>query len=574
MPDKHREQLSKTMHIEIKPNPRDSWQPKMHTESPKQIQKGARKKIIMRSKRHQTAKSTPPTMMRAENSELQELFQNTYDAAFITDFSGQINMANVRATDFFGYTREEMRNANITQLVVGFSDEILVSIKNNLNVGRFTLLEAECVRADNSRFQAEISTSLLQLTNSECLCFFLRDITKRYETEVSLQTANENLKKEIDERHKAEQMLQAAITRLKEHDKAQTQFVSNVSHELKTPLASINYMAGNLLNGVLGPPPESFVPYLQMIREDCSRLSQTVEDILDMTRSEAGSLKLRHVPVSYGRFIRKAITPLNIQAEAAQLTLQMSIDPDLGFVACDPRKLERVLTNIVKNAIKFNREDGSVHVQTCVCDDDESKSWACVCVDDTGIGIAQEHLPHITKRFYRVGEYVSGSGLGLYISNELVERQGGCLHIESPPPGKSVGTRVSVYLPLISAPTVLLIQKDPTVGSIISDTLHNEGYDIRTVWADEDFNAVLDSTQPDLLLIDWCAPDMSGAAIIAAIKQSSHLEKTPTLVFTGSDENTAKNEILRGFAIPTLAGSLTEQTIINRLDKIMADAQA
>lgn len=561
-----RDKLSKTMRIEIEADPRADWHPKVRPPTPPTPHTASkpRKRIITRAAR---LRNTPE---RQGRSELQELFENTYDAAFITDFSGLISAANVRAAEFFGFSREEMTGASITQLIVGFGEDILKAIAENLNEGRFTLLEAQCIRADNSRFLTEISTSLLQLTHEDCLCFFLRDITARREAELSLQAANESLRIEITERHRAEAQLNEAIAKLQDHDKAQTQFVSNVSHELKTPLASIHYMTGNMLKGVLGPVPDRLLPYMNMIREDCTRLRRTVEDILDMSRSEAGSLVLRRVSVPFSRFIRQAITPLSVQAEAAQLQLRLTLNDHLGFVQCDPRKLERVMTNIVKNAIKFNRQGGSIHVQAWR-ETQEGGQCVYLCVDDTGIGIDAEHLPHITERFYRVGEFVSGSGLGLSISKDLIERHGGQLQIESPPPGESIGTRVLVRLPSIAAPSILLVYKSEAVRNMVARTMMDLGYALQAVTIGEGAICILDTVQPDYIILDWSAPDMSGAAMIAAANAQPHLKSVPFLVITGSDANPAQREILRGFNIPTVSSPLTEQNLLNSFDKILAD---
>jgi PAS domain S-box-containing protein len=556
-----RDQLSKTMRIEIDANPREDWHPKAYSAAPPQT---SRKKIIVRAVR---PRNTP---RQTQSNELQELFQNTYDAAFITDFSGVISSANVRASEFFSFTREEMTGANISELIVGFGEKILETIAENLNEGRFTLLEAQCIRADNSRFLSEISTSLLQLASGDCLCFFLRDITERREAEVSLQAANESLRIEIAERQRVEAKLNEAIAKLQEHDKAQTQFVSNVSHELKTPLASIHYMTGNMLKGVLGPVPETMIPYMNMIREDCTRLRRTVEDILDMSRSEAGLLVLRRVSVAFSRFIRQSTSPLGIQAEAANLQLRLTLDDHLGFVQCDPRKLERVVTNIVKNAIKFNREGGSIHVQAWR-ETHADGQWVCLCVDDTGIGIAPEHLPHITERFYRVGEFVSGSGLGLCISKELILRHGGQLKIESPPPGANKGTRVLVRLPSIETPSILLIHSGGDILDVVTRTMTDVGYSLQSVPLAEATAQRLESSRPDYMIIDWSTPDMSGAAIISAISAIPHLATVPLLVITGPDANPAQREILRGFNIPAVQSPLTEQRLLRSFDNILAD---
>ncbi len=548
-----RDNLSKTMRIEIESNPRDNWQPKVHSRT-----SHSPKKIITKAAR---LRNMP------ERSELKELFENTYDAAFITNFSGLITAVNIRASEFFGFSCEEMTGANIIQLIVGFNEDILKAISENLNEGRFTLLEAQCIRADNSRFHAEISTSLLQLTKKDCLCFFLRDITARRETEQSLQAANESLRVEIEERERAEEKLKDAIASLQAHDKAQTQFVSNVSHELKTPVASILYMAGNMLKGVVGPVPDRLHPYLGMIREDCTRLRRTVDDILDMSRIEAGSLVLRQVSVSFSRFVRQAVTPLTVQAEAARLQLKMTLDEDLGFVQCDPRKLERVIINIVKNAIKFNREDGAISVQTWR--DPANKDWVCLCVDDTGIGIEVEHLPHLTERFYRVGEYVSGSGLGLSISKDLIERHGGELVIESPPPGQEIGTRVLVRLPSIAPPSVLLIHDSDQVLTVVAAAMVAQGYRAQTVKTGNAARDMLEKVQPDYIILDWSGDNMDGAAMIAAVQP--HLQDVAILAIVGENASVAQCEILRGFNIPTVSCPFDEKTLLNSFDNILAD---
>ncbi len=548
-----RDNLSNTMRIEIASDPRAHWKPKVRP----QVSRPP-KRISTKAARLRNA---------PERSELKELFENTYDAAFITDFSGLITAVNIRASEFFGFSCEEMSGANIIQLIAGFDADILKSIAENLNEGRFTLLEAQCIRADSSHFHAEISTSLLQLTKSDCLCFFLRDITARREAEQSLQAANESLRVEIEERERAEAKLNDAIATLQAHDKAQIQFVSNVSHELKTPVASILHMAGNMLKGVVGPVPDRLHPYLGMIREDCTRLHRTVDDILDMSRIEAGSLVLRQVSVCFSRFVRQSVTPLTVQAEAAELQLKMTLDEDLGFVQCDPRKLERVIINIVKNAIKFNRPDGTILVQTWR--DPANKDWVCLCVDDTGIGIEEEHLPRLTERFYRVGEYVSGSGLGLSISKDLVERHGGELVIESPPPGQEIGTRVLVRLPSIAPPSVLLIHDRNEVRTVVTAAMVAHGYRAQTVKTGDAAHDMLERVQPDYIILDWSADNMDGAAMIAAAQP--HLKSAAILAIVGENASGAQREILRGFNIPTVSCPLDEQALLNSFDNILAD---
>jgi two-component system CheB/CheR fusion protein len=310
-----------------------------------------------------------------------------------------------------------------------------------------------------------------------------------------------------------------------------------------------------------------------MIREDCTRLQRTVEDILDMSRAEAHSLALRFVRVPFSRFARRSIIPLQVQAEAANLSLSLTLDEHLGFVQCDPRKLERVITNIVKNAIKFNRAEGAIDIKAFP-QADEDGHWICLQIDDTGVGIAPEHLPHITERFYRVGEYVSGSGLGLCISKELIERHGGQLIIESPPHGKQAGTRVQVRLPSVEAPSVLLIYNDLDIRDVISRTMMDIGYSLQVVPLGDAAQQLLETAQSDYIILDWSACDMSGAAVVSASTALPNLAEAPLLVITGGNNNNpARREILHGLNIPVIMAPLTSDTLLNAFDNILADSK-
>ena len=295
-----------------------------------------------------TEQGIPPPhkteMIPIEDADFKELFQRLYDAAFITRLKGRIVDANLRATQFTGYTRGEPRQRNIVDIVQGLDEEVLQTICGNLEHNQFTLIQARCVRKAGSPFPAEISSSRLRLTTRDCLCFFIRDITARREAEQALSLArdeleaevaertriNDDLSAEIAERKRVEDELQAAIARLQSHDKAKSQFVSNVSHELKTPLTSINYAAGNMLKGIGGAMPEGAVRYLDMIREDCQRLRRTVDDILDMSRIEANALALDRVKVHFPRFADRTVESLRIQIEAGGLALDVQPQPQVG----------------------------------------------------------------------------------------------------------------------------------------------------------------------------------------------------------------------------------------------------
>lgn len=183
-----------------------------------------------------------------------------------------------------------------------------------------------------------------------------------------LVAANRQLTEEIGVRRQTEKELRQAISKLEEHDRAKTQFVTNVSHELKTPLASMSYAVENLLKGVMGEVPDRIRTYLEMVRDDAQRLHRTICDILDLSRLEANTLRLERVVIPYGRFVLRTLDAVALEVDERDVTLEVTVPNAIGFAACDATKMERVILNVVRNAITYTDPEGTIEV--CV-----SRTW-------------------------------------------------------------------------------------------------------------------------------------------------------------------------------------------------------
>lgn len=516
-----------------------------------------------------------------QNSDLSELFQNVYDSAFITELSGKIVDANVRASQSFYYTRQQFKQGTIMDVVLGMTERVLRTIEENLENDRFTLIQAECARQDGSLMPSEISTCKINLSGKSYLCFFIRDISARKEAEDALRAAhdsleqevrertrvNEELSLEIAERMRIEAELNLAIDKLKEHDRAQSQFVSNVSHELKTPLSSIHYIAGNMYKGIAGPMTDQGKIYLNMIREDCQRLQRTVEDILDMSRIESNTFRLNLVRVNFGRFLRRTVESLRMQIEAQGLTLEVSVE-GTGFVDCDPQKMERVIFNVVKNAIKYNTTNGFIKVR--FRSGRKEGEQHVIEVIDGGIGIEAKDLPRIAERFFRVGEYVSGAGLGLSICKDLLQRHGGRLEVASPPAGHAKGTQISMFLPVVSAPWALLAYEDEGMRDELTARLGEYGY--RAVAgriSDGSLAEAMSRTKPDLMILEWLNKGMQGGVAVSMLKGNDALMRVPVIAVTEEDVALMKQEILDGFEIPRLLASVTKEELWACIEEVV-----
>ena len=391
---------SKTMRIDIRPRP-----------GAEPASMGAGVAVSPPSPTEVRALSSGRAARRDRSIEYQKILQSVYDGVLITDAKGRIVDFNSRAMDFFMCDEGELFGTLIVDLISGADSSLLAAIRRNLQDHKYTLIEARCRRRDRSMFPAEIAANKIDLDEEGQLCFLVRDISAR---------------------KKAQEDLEEAVARLEAHDRAKSQFVSNVSHELRTPLTSMIYAVANMLRGVVGPLPDRVRQYLEMLDGDCKRLLATVNDILDLRKIEAKSLPLNRVSISLPWLVSQSVESLRVQAEQKGLTLTVSETKGCWFVHGDPQKLERVILNIVGNAIKFTPQRGHLHVT--VGEDAQQPGHVLISVQDDGIGIPADAIDKVTLRHFTVGVQPTGSGLGLSISKEIVDMHGGSLRIKSPPP--------------------------------------------------------------------------------------------------------------------------------------------
>jgi signal transduction histidine kinase len=219
--------------------------------------------------------------------------------------------------------------------------------------------------------------------------------------------------------------------RLKELDKMKSDFVSNVSHELRTPLTSIKGSVDNMLDGLTGQLNEKQIRYLARIKSNADRLSRLINDLLDLSRIEAGRVEVRAATLPLNALageVAEQLKPL-----AAEKLIQIEVpasDPEVTVWA-DRDKVTQVLMNLIGNAIKFTPQNGKVTVAIEKNGDDYMR----ISIADNGPGIVQEEANKIFAKFYQVDnidrQKPKGSGLGLAISKALVELHGGKIWVES-----------------------------------------------------------------------------------------------------------------------------------------------
>lgn len=234
------------------------------------------------------------------------------------------------------------------------------------------------------------------------------------------------------------------ITREKELDKMKSQLLATVSHELRTPLASIKGFATTLLRDDVDWDEESRREFLSIIDEESDRLTELISNLLDMSRIEAGILRVEPEPTDLDPILRETATEFQLMTRAHQI--RVHVPHALPLVMADPRRARQVLRNLVENAIKYSPDGGSITISARVVNGRVRTSVA-----DHGIGIGPEQLEHIFDRFYQVDSAstrrVGGSGLGLSICKAIIEAHGERIWVESQP---DMGSTFHFTLPHVS----------------------------------------------------------------------------------------------------------------------------
>ncbi|MCK4601278.1 MAG: PAS domain-containing sensor histidine kinase, partial [Phycisphaerae bacterium] len=210
------------------------------------------------------------------------------------------------------------------------------------------------------------------------------------------------------------------VTREKEIAKMKTDFVSNVSHELKTPLASIKAYIEMLVDGE-AEDEKTRREFYEIIATETDRLHRLIENILNISRIESGVVKVVREPISLTSVVKQVLEVASPQAKAKNIKVIERLAPVYYQIEADHDMIYQAVMNLVSNAIKYTPADGAITVSVVI---DERRGVAVCDVSDTGAGIAADDLPHIFDKFYRVkgsSKMAKGTGLGLTLAKHIVE---------------------------------------------------------------------------------------------------------------------------------------------------------
>lgn len=334
------------------------------------------------------------------------------------------------------------------------------------------------------------------------------------------------------------------VTRERELDKMKTDFISVVSHELRTPLTSIKGYTDLLLSGATGELSELQSEFLGIIQSSTTRLSNLINDILDISRIESGSIQIKYEPIDYRRIVSDTLRLMKAAADEKQISMDASLPETIPPVRGDSDKVTQVLANLVNNAIKYTPEGGWVKVSLEVA----GEASVTTCVADSGIGVSNEDQARLFQKFFRADNTstreAGGTGLGLVIAKTIIELLGGAIWVESEP-GR--GSRFYFTLPLFlesaggpaPAPValpdrgiglVLIVDDDSYVRSLIRHALHRRGYGTLEASDSREARQKARGHKPDAITLDMMMPDMEGLRALRALKADRATSPIPIIV--------------------------------------------
>ncbi len=368
------------------------------------------------------------------------LVENLPDIILIYDKNGTVTFANKTATTIMGRPSSGIIGQPAISFVADYQREAIAQKMRE----RLSGVQLAPYEMDIRNGAGEVITVLLQAVpvsyqKDPGVLLLMTDITPRKQAEEKILEAHRDLEKKVAERTRE---LSEANVHLRELDRLKSAFLATMSHELRTPLNSIIGFTGILLQELAGPLNEEQRKQMGMVSDSAEHLLALINDVLDISKIEAGELRLLVEPVDTRLVLEKVGRAMKPLANKKDLVFELDIAPDVGMALGDARRVEQVVLNLMSNAIKFT-DKGRVRIE-CSRTGDQ----VVIRVMDTGIGIRKEDMNKLFIPFSQVETGLSrqyeGTGLGLSICKRLVGLMEGTISVESEP-GK--GSTFTVILP-------------------------------------------------------------------------------------------------------------------------------
>jgi PAS domain S-box-containing protein len=366
------------------------------------------------------------------------------------------------------------------------------------------------------------------------------------------------------------------VTKEREAERIKDEFVSLVSHELRTPLTSIKGYVDLLIDGDAGEVTEEQREFLEIVKSNSDRLVMLVNDLLDVSRIEAGRINLHLQPVDMAGSINEVAMSLRPLMEQKRQPLRLELPTDLPNVMADRDRVAEIVTNLLSNAHKYTLEGGSITVRARVAGDEMQ-----VEVSDTGVGMTPDERDKLFTKFFRAQnpatQDVGGTGLGLNIVKSLVDKQGGRIWVTSEP---TKGSTFTFTIPTVDTPAlertaapaaparppvtkvgarILVVDDDPDHAGLFRHFLERGGYQVLVA---HDARTALQTAQregPDLITLDVNLPDTDGFTLLEWLKADPATASIPVIMLSVVDD-TGRGRLMG--AVDYLQKSMIDERVL------------
>jgi PAS domain S-box-containing protein len=369
------------------------------------------------------------------------------------------------------------------------------------------------------------------------------------------------ISEDITEAKKTQEALRHAQEEAERANRVKSQFLASMSHELRTPLNAILGFSELLSDDTTGRFDEATRHrFLDQIHNSGEHLLQLINDILDLSKVEAGQMDLQLHPVELGSLINEARATVEPLAQNKAIALNAEPGPELHLIA-DAAKVKQMLLNLLSNAIKFTPNGGSIQIRARQVD-----SWVEIAVSDTGIGIAAEDLGRLFTEFQQLdagpGRHQEGTGLGLALTRRFAELHGGEVNVES---ALGKGSTFTLRLPLEATarrapaalepqvptsdpmrPLVLVVDDNPQAAEILARTMGAGGFRIKVARTGTEALTMARDLNPVAITLDILLPEVDGWEVLNRLKADEATRNIPVIVVSVVD-NPALGRALGAF---------------------------
>lgn len=453
-----------------------------------------------------------------ERNQLGSILNSITNAVLVVDENKRLIRANPMAGIFLGINHETALNKNIDDVV---SQKELCALLEAIvrQKGEFLTKEIEIANVkDNAPRAVKASLAKVRdyLGNMFGTILILSDITKE-----------------------------------KEIDRMKSEFVSTTSHELRTPLASIKEAISLISDATTGPISEKQQKFLGIAMRNIDRLATLINNLLDMSKLDAGKMKLHKTQVSILHIAEEVFATFEALSKSRGITFQIKKTEDLPLIYADKDKILQIIINLVSNAFKFTNEGHTVEIQVGYYGSDKNNIE--VGVKDTGVGISEKDIPKLFQKFQQVDSSltrkVGGTGLGLIISKEIIEMHGGRIWVESE---QGKGSRFAFILPISSTAEearmgkrkILVIDDEPDLCATVKARLEANDFQVSTALSGREGLKLARNNGPDLILLDLMMPEMDGFEVCGVLKKDAQTSSIPVVVLTALDDEDAARRAL------------------------------